>query len=399
MKKSIAITFFLITILLITLCPLSALAADDALRFDGNGEFKILILSDLQDTDHPQKATLLFAEAAITKADPDLIVLLGDNIYGPSIGNNESKAKKAISAFTDIIDSYGIPFAVVFGNHDDEGCISKEEQTAFYQSYANCLIRDDAELTGCGNYNLLIYDGDTPRYNLWFFDSGSYDTTGRSKYAYVETDQISWYEETAASLKAEYGYLPAMAFQHIIVPEIYDSLKAVGSGTEGAVKQNGAYYVADADKLISGTLNERPCPPDYNNGQFDSWLNTGDIKAAFFGHDHTNDFQIDCKGITLTASPSSGFYSYGALEAHGARVVTVNKNTLDHSTYIIRYKDAGIEYRPMFLTARYGAQIGGYILLGAAVIAVLIAAAVILTVSIIRKRKRKREGCTDMKAE
>ena len=98
------------------------------------------------------------------------------------------------------------------------------------------------DITGCGNYNLLVWssDGSRPVCNLWFLDSGTYGEKGVSKYARVEQDQIDWYTSTAAALEEQYGeMLPAYLFQHIIVPEIYDLLTEVPASekkAEGVVK-------------------------------------------------------------------------------------------------------------------------------------------------------------------
>ena len=58
----------------------------------------------------------------------------------------------------------GIPFAAVFGNHDDEGGVSKETQLTIYQSYPGCLMSAGPDdITGCGNYNLLVWSSDGSR--------------------------------------------------------------------------------------------------------------------------------------------------------------------------------------------------------------------------------------------
>ena len=62
--------------------------ADDYSSYSGaplqfkNGKFKILILSDIQDTDTPQKETTDLINAAIDATQPDFIALTGDNIAG-----------------------------------------------------------------------------------------------------------------------------------------------------------------------------------------------------------------------------------------------------------------------------------------------------------------------------
>lgn len=195
----------------------------------------------------------------------------------------------------------------------------------YYQSYPGCLA-SAGNVTGVGNYNLLVYgsNGKTPVVNLWFFDSGSYAPEGQGKYDWVRQDQLDWYLETEAALAAQNGGtpIPAYAFQHIIVPDIYDAMDIVPSSEKknGAVEgygcRKGTYYSA-ASVMEAGTLGEAPCPPDVNGGEFAAWKQGGDIVAGFFGHDHVNDFIIPYEGIDLINTNSTGFYIYGAGENHG----------------------------------------------------------------------------------
>ena len=223
----------LCAVLLVSLMPIIFAAdAAPALQFDENGEFKILIVADTQDIDKPQKETISLLEAELDAAQPDLVVFLGDQIHGPSTGKSVERTQKALDAILQPVAERGLQFAVVFGNHDDEGGVSKEAQMAYYRSYPGCLA-SAGDVTGVGNYNLLVYgsDGKTPAMNLWFFDSGTYAPEGQGKYDWVRQDQIDWYLETEAALAAQNGGtpVPAYAFQHIIVPDIYDAMDIVPS--------------------------------------------------------------------------------------------------------------------------------------------------------------------------
>lgn len=52
------------------------------LKFNENGEFKILAIADTQDTDKPQKEMLEILNNALDSVKPDLVVFLGDNTAG-----------------------------------------------------------------------------------------------------------------------------------------------------------------------------------------------------------------------------------------------------------------------------------------------------------------------------
>lgn len=87
----------LCAVLLVSLMPIVSQAdAAPALQFDENGEFKILIVADTQDIDKPQKETIALLEAELDAAQPDLVVFLGDQIHGPSIGKSVERTQKAL---------------------------------------------------------------------------------------------------------------------------------------------------------------------------------------------------------------------------------------------------------------------------------------------------------------
>lgn len=119
----------LCAVLLVSLVPAARAAqADGQLQFDENGEFRILIVADTQDIDKPQKETIALLEAELDAAQPDLVVFLGDQIHGPSTGRSVERTQKALDAILQPVAARELPFAVVFGNHDDEGGVDKKTQ-------------------------------------------------------------------------------------------------------------------------------------------------------------------------------------------------------------------------------------------------------------------------------
>ena len=351
MKKHIriALAFLLAAVLSFSCAPAFAAATDEVkgeLKFNENGKFRILIIADTQDTIHPRQETIDLMNAALDETNPDLVVFTGDNIHGPDlkIAKSESRTTNAIKQIMEPVVSRNVAYCIVFGNHDDEGGISKEYQMELYQSLGNCLSVEGADIKGCGNYNIPIKSstGDKNIFNLWFMDSGSYNTDKNidSFYDFVGTDQIEWYEQTSNALKAENDGepLPSFLFQHIAVPEIYDVLTQVPKDTNGAVERDGKYYILD-EKFATGNMGEAPCPPNYNNGQFESWKKQGDIVAAFFGHDHVNDFSASLDGIDMHYTPGAGFFIYGNGPEHGVRVVDINEEDLSYTTELLYYKD------------------------------------------------------------
>ncbi len=325
--------------------------ASNKLQFNQDGNFRIMQISDIQDGTVLTPATKQFLKDVVTEAQPDLIVLSGDNISAGSatIGIkaiDKQLVKYGISHYMSVFEEIGVPVAVVFGNHDAEELITKEEQMEMYNAYDCCVAIDEGDaLYGCGTYNLPIYsskDGSKIAYNIWLTDSNMYDDANGG-YDYVHEDQIKWYIETSNALKAQNGgvAVPSMMFQHIVVKEIYDIITEIPESEKDNyeyVEDNGKYYAFKSENYKTGELNEMPCPATINGGQFEAICNQGDVVAMFFGHDHKNSFEVEYKGIDLINTTSAGFGSYGD-HGRGVRIIDINENTTDYETSIITYLD------------------------------------------------------------
>ncbi|MCR5484633.1 MAG: metallophosphoesterase, partial [Clostridiales bacterium] len=315
MKKNIAVrvlSVFLCMAFILGAVNISAFAtpAEDAhLHFNDDGKFRIINFSDIQDDATLDSRTKSFLRQAVLYNSPDIIVLTGDNIYGPEV-KTAANARSAIGKFMSVFEELGVPVAIVFGNHDDQDCISKEDQMAIYNSYSVSISYDEGtSMAGCGTYNVPIYSSTNSNkvaFNLWMFDTGS--SQNISGYDYMRDNQLNWYRSKANELKAQNGgvRVPSIAFQHIIVKEIYNALKQVSSGTSGAQSYNGKYYVLPDNAAPGSVLNEHPCPSNHT-GEFDAVAAQGDVLAIVSGHDHENSFIVPYRGIDLINTPTCGF--------------------------------------------------------------------------------------------
>ena len=298
-------------------------------------QFKILILSDIHSPEQMPVWTEKFITYAMKTEKPDLVVLLGDNITGKYAGVTTEKNINAINKIVSLLGDTN--FAVVYGNHDHEGFLymseseAKKLMTEVYQKNSNCLMQQ-------GNYSINLKDskGEKDIFTLYFIDSGTYAKEGG--YAYVKKQQLDWYKNECD----KNGNLPAYLFQHIIFPEVYDlmheSRLPLPGYTRGQCIRGTKFYKFKDGLLLSGEMNEGPCPPDINGGQFDVIKEKGNMVACFFGHDHTNDFVCDCQGVKLANVPSPSYYTYG--NNRGVRVVTIHEDDLtDFDTKVIHIND------------------------------------------------------------
>ncbi len=341
MKKTVT---FILTIIMIILMLVPSFAAEnkDVLSFNDDGTFRIMNISDIQDGTKLVKTTAEFFKAVIAKENPDLIVLTGDNIAGNTLSADETET--AIRAVMDVFEECGVPVAIVFGNHDEESGMCKEEQMAIYNTYSCSVSVDEGEaLWGCGTYNIPVYSSDDDTdvvFNCWMFDSGNRDEDG--EYDHVKEDQIEWYKTESARLKAENDGepVPSIAFQHIIVPEVFEAFDEVDSSVKGSVVKYGKYYALPASAAEGSVIGEPPCPSGTNGGQFDAFVQCGDVLAVVSGHDHTNSFSVEYKGIDIINSPTAGLRSYGDNSSRGVRMFIINEeNPSDYETKVVTYPE------------------------------------------------------------
>ncbi len=392
-------------------CDSSALAeggnAAD-LRFNEDATFTVLLLSDLQETQFTTDLVLRAEQSVLDDYSADLIVLLGDQLEGSSpvlrIGDGEKNCEDTIRALLEPVSASGIPFAVVFGNHDFEAPLSVAKQAKLYESYETCIgVCYGSGAPECGAFALPVYasDGTEKTLVLFFFDSGSYITNG--DYDTVSAEQVDWYSEQSAALRLENGgqTLPAAAFFHIPLPEAYELFIEVEKGTDGAFSGvgvgKGKYYLPDYDLLFTGVVNEAPCTSSENNGLFDAFIENGDVFLAVNGHDHINSYIGYLDGIDLANAPGSSYTSYGDENVRGVRLFRFTEYDLkNYETIHVRYSDyitpASYGYLRYYFTTTTGIPNSAKVLL----LFVLLVAAAIVTpvVLIIKKRKRKRNAAS-----
>ena len=343
MKKIISV---LMAVVLIFGMAVSAFAIDvkEPLRFNEDGKFSIMHVTDTHlESDNVDASTWLIAQA-LDRENPDLVVITGDNVY------NDDDAEVTKSYITKLMTPFeerDIPVAVTFGNHDSErGAMSREDLMAFYNTFSCSVSVDDGPLlTGCGTYNLPVFssNGTKIKFNVWVFDSNDYDEEGY--YGYVKKDQIEWYKATSDALRLLNGgeKVNSLAFQHIIVPEVYDALKKADSTTLFAfehINNDGEYYMFNPENVNYGTLNETPCPGKLNDGQFDAMVEKGDVLGIYTGHDHTNAFGVRHKDIDICTSLSTRYNGDAFSTQYGYRMLVIDENdTSKYETRVVHWYD------------------------------------------------------------
>ena len=379
-------------------------SAPTSLSFGSDGTFTVLILSDLQDTQFTTKLVVSGETHALKDYPADLIVLLGDQLEGPSpvlrLGSGAKNCEDTLRTLLAPVAESGIPFVVVFGNHDYEAPLSIAEQVKIYESYDNCLavsFGKDSTKDGAFVLPIKLYNSDVVDMALYFFDSGSYIANG--DYDTVSKEQVAWYNEQSAAFKAanDGQALPSAAFCHIPLPEVYNLLTEVPTGTKGAFKGVGVgagkYYLPNEDKIFTGAVNEAPCPSSENNGLFDAYLANGDVFLTVNGHDHVNSFIGSVEGIDIANAPGSSYTSYGDENVRGVRLFRFTEfNVRDYETLHVLYSDYNTPASFGYLRYYFSTTTGIYNAIKVVLSILIVIVAIVVTIIVVTVRKKRRKA-------
>ncbi|MGI6176504.1 MAG: metallophosphoesterase family protein [Christensenellales bacterium] len=313
------------------------------LRFR-DGKLKIMQLTDTQELPVFSPDTIRLIEHALRKEKPDLVVFTGDQLKGYSgkyRGKHaERRVSQAIHTLIAPLVKHNTPFLVTFGNHDRQVGLSNAEQMEIYSGYSLCCNRH-AEHYEPGTLCMPVYDERAQRiqFALYLFDSQGNARTGG--YETVRQDQITWYREKRDELAGRNGGVPvyALVFQHIPLPEYYCVLQRIPRKHAGAIRayrthKNKHFRLPPPARADNEFFKEPPSVPDENAGEFDAFLQKQDILGVYCGHDHSNSFVRNYKGIDLGYTQSSGFNEYGPGILRGVRLFTLcQSDTSCYRTY------------------------------------------------------------------
>ena len=314
----------------------------------------------------------------VSMVRPDLITLTGDQTGD---GN-----RQALETICNQIDGFGIPWAPVFGNHDDsssKGGILIDEQAGIYKSHENCIYRDgpaglnrvlENGSDSIGNYvvNLVRVEGNEFRVvrTLILMNSGSMEDysdpvyTGQKPYgdgfptACLNRNQIEWYKQMVRSVQP-YGQgnaVPSAVIMHVPVFAYLYAASAAFNIPEDIYNYKSWFVLSNLQSYFGsfwntsywrkgyessyGVMHEVMCCPPYEEGMFNAMKEMGS-DFILVGHDHTNSFNIRYEGINFVYGLKTGRGSYTEPFAIGGTVITVSpdgsvtfENVLDFSDFL-----------------------------------------------------------------
>lgn len=314
--------------------------AESPLQFNEDGKFKIMQVNDTQDTCDMNKKTVTFLKKALEQEQPDLVVIVGDMLSDMFPVPTKARLEDALYDLGKIFDDAKVPFTMTFGNHDHD-----HEKTLPLNEMVEVFMQFDyfQYAEGCdeGTFNLPVLSSDGSHYALNVYMMDTHNKHKDGGYDGVHPEQIEWYKQKSDELKAQNGgeVVPSLLFQHIPVKEVHQFFVEGEKGADDSFFNfdNGKWYTPDWSLVEAKDcyVGEVPCSEDVDRttGQYEAWLEKGDIIGAFFGHDHVINFVGETKdGITLGYNGGSGFNAYGFGDKRAVRIFEIDENDVENYT-------------------------------------------------------------------
>ena len=299
-------------------------------------DFKILNLTDTQLSNeewadgHKHRAILEYTvKELVERVRPDLITISGDLSWA---GHDH-----AYDMLAQFIDGFGIPWAPVWGNHDNQkGAEYIDSVATRYMAYPNCIYEKGDPTLGNGNYVISIEENGAPVEAVLMLDTHDRDpyTTadGETKleWAKLYPAQAEWIKSELDTFKAR-GCKDATLVMHIpihayrlaskaaykdgidlksITPEMAESAECWNEGYTDSI---GVQYEG------IGSYPE-------DDGMLAAFKDIGIIKHLVAGHEHVNNFMINYEGIKMIYALKIGAGCYWNPILNGGTVITINEN-------------------------------------------------------------------------
>lgn len=337
------------------------------LRFGQDGKLRLVQFNDTQDGHLTDRRTIEFMGQVLDREKPGFALINGDVINGDPA--TPEQAFQAVNNVVMPMESRGIPWAITFGNHDEDSAtehgtgVMEPHIAEFVRSYRYNLNPPAGERAfGHSDAQLLVESSRTPgaaSYAIWLLDSGNYmpqdfqDAAGDDlpHYDYIRPAQVDWYLELSREAEERFGApVPGLMFFHIPTYEHRDMWFG------GPEKSSLVDHSAAVDKHgLEGVKHEDVYYGSFNSGIYAAVRDRGDVQGIYCGHDHINSYYGDYYGVELGYCPGTGFGAYGLHDGtydqhtlRGARVFELDENTerVYASTRLVFAKDLGADMAP-----------------------------------------------------
>lgn len=246
----------------------------------------------------------------IEATKPDLILITGDLVYGEFDDNG-----KMFQSLIAKMESFGIPWAPVFGNHDNESAMGVDWQCEQLVNAKHCLFKQ-RELTGNGNYTVGIKQNGELKRVFFMMDSNGCDAHENSlKNGHTTStvgfgqDQINWsinlasqIRQAAPNTKLSFAFhVQIMAFKKAYAKYGFKNSDTISN----PINVDKLSNKSDGDFGYIGR--DLKSVWDQSFSLYNHMKNVG-VDSILVGHEHCNSASVVYEGIRFQFAQKIGTY-------------------------------------------------------------------------------------------
>lgn len=309
---------------------------DFVVQAEEGREFRILQITDTQIIDpgqsrYPERINNMtplsneqlyadcfhYIKEAVAKTQPDLILMTGDNVYGEFDDSGES-LKKLI----DFMEGFQIPWAPVFGNHDNESTKGVTWQCQRFEEAEHCLFKR-GDVTGNSNYTIGIYREGKLVKVIYMMDSNGCNNHNGEDGVVPEMglgkDQLMWLDKTCTQITNTLSYVPSkFAAFHMPLWGCWETADDRGYPVEVKPEQLAVTELSNVDFT----------PKDKYFGLISSLcfrrlLKKHKFDGVFAGHCHLINSCILHDGVLFTLGTKTGRFDSHRSNQLGGTLITL----------------------------------------------------------------------------
>ena len=317
---------------------LTPVMEDGVYTFYTDRDFKILHLTDVHigagafSIGKDRKA-FDAVETLVKRVKPDLVIVTGDIAYPVPFQAGTLDNRREAELFVSLMDTLGVYYSVTFGNHDTESysLYTRDDIYNVYRSSKYCLI-DRAKGVDDINYAINVKNSQgIITQTLYMLDTHSYVEGFLDEYDGLHQNQIDWYKGEVnrmnnlnKAIDENAPEVKSLAFFHIPLRE-YETAWEEYRANNYQNTENVTFYYGKAKET-----DEKVCCSVPEDNFFETAVELGSTQGMFCGHDHTNFWSIEYKGIRLSYGMSIDHLAYFGIEneheQRGGTVITISNS-------------------------------------------------------------------------
>ena len=268
-------------------------------------------------------------KSLVVQSRPDLIFITGDMVYG-----SFDDSGRTFEWFCSFMDSFGIPWACVFGNHDNESFKGVDWQCDMLENTKYGLFKRGS-VSGNGNYTIGVCTEEGIVRVLHMVDSH-----GCLSKAGIYPDQLELIRENTKLInKIHNKCVPGFIAMHYPTDEYKEAEMAKGYSSDNKESYTiGVDVIACDDDFGTKTEIFKKVTTISVPG-FMETVKDCNIQAVFAGHFHSVNTCITHKGVKWVSGLKTGQYDYHNPGQLGGTLVTIEneKFTVSHLPALVNY--------------------------------------------------------------